>query len=258
LKQKEIDPNPHWKSAKFYKFTSKHCYKTVSSLGERVRICLILAVVAVSCGKMHPPGQRAQGVITYKVTYLRNDLKNISTSLLPKAMIQKYRNHMSLNSIEGFFGTFTLSNISNNKKRTNTTQLKVMGKGYSYTGESGDYGCCFDPFNGMIISFAEGKKTIAGCECSLALATFPGVNQDTFLIWYTQDLGIEKPNINNPFSQIDGVLLEFNLHLKSLKLRLEADKIEHPNIPWSDFDTPPEYKPCSRQKMEEILNALLE
>jgi hypothetical protein len=227
-------------------------------VGDKIRNLIFLAIIVTSCGKWSPAGQKSQGVITYKVTYLKSELKNISTSLLPKTMTQKFRQHMSMNTIEGFFGRFTLSNISDGKRKTNTTVLKILGKGYTYSGTSGDYGCCFDPFNGMVIGFTDKKKQIAGYNCDHAFATFPGVSADTFEIWYTKELGLENPNVNNPFAQIDGVLLEFNLHLKNLRLRLEAEKVEHISVPWSDFEAPEDYKNCSKQRMEEILNALLE
>lgn len=227
-------------------------------MGKQFLKFLFLALFITACGRIHPPGQKNQGVITYKVTYLKSDLKNMSTSLLPKVMVQKFRHHMSINTIEGFFGRFTLSNVSDGKKHTNTTLLKILGKGYMYSGPSGEYGCCFDPFVGMVISFSDQTKMVAGYQCKLALATFPGIRPDTFNVWYTQELGIENPNVNNPFSAIDGVLLEFNLHLKNLELRLEAEKVEHTSVPWSEFEVPDGYKECSKQKMEDILNALLE
>jgi hypothetical protein len=240
------------------KFTNQRTKVIIDLVGVKIRNLLFLAILLTSCGKFNPQGQKSQGIITYKVTYLQSDLKNISPSLLPKIMTQKYRQHMSVNSIEGFIGAFTLSNISDAKKRTNTTVLRVMGKGYTYSGPSGDYGCCFDPFTGMVITYQEGRKKIAGCDCEKAIATFPNIKPDTFEIWYTKDLGVEVPNINNPFSEIDGVLLEFNMHLKKLSLRLEAEKIEHVSVPWSDFKVPEGYRACTKQRMEDILNALLE
>jgi len=219
---------------------------------------LILMLVLSACRHTNYSSDLTEGVIEYKITYLESSLSTVSPALLPKKMIQKFKQNKSSNSIEGFMGMFALTNISDSRKHTNTTLLKVMDNRFRFSGSPGESGCCFEPFDGMNIQYIDSQRVIAGYHCTKALATFPGINKDTIELWFTHEIGVGHPNITNPFSEIDGVLMQFNLNLKKLRMRFTAEQVKKENISWSDFDIPESFRPVSRQKMEKIISALME
>ncbi|MFP4060409.1 MAG: hypothetical protein ACLFUC_08005 [Bacteroidales bacterium] len=214
--------------------------------------------IILSCGKKEGIKDSKEGVIEYKITYIQSNLESFPPNLLPKTMIMKYKNHMSSNTIEGFMGFFQICNISDTKKKTNTTLLKVLDNKYLYEGKRSEPGCCFHNYENMSIIPTEERKIIAGINCKKALAVFPGNESENFEIYYCDSFNVENPNIINPFQEIDGVLMQFNLNISSIKMNLMAEKVTFGDVPQKEFSIPKGYTPINREKMEEVVFMLLE
>lgn len=116
--------------------------------------------------------------------------------------------------------------------------------------------CCFDPMDGMIIKETEETKQIAGFLCKRALVTLPS-SGDTFSIYYTNEITLRHPNATNPYKEIKGVLMEFELQLLHLKMRFVADKYTKLE---GEIECKPEKtsKEVSRNQMTQILNKLMD
>jgi hypothetical protein len=48
---------------------------------------------------------------------------------------------------------------------------------------------------------------------------------DTINLYYTNEIQLLHPNLNNPFKEIDGVLLEFSVTLAGIEMKFIANKI---------------------------------
>lgn len=222
-------------------------------------LCIILILVLqYSCKPKVGKEKIIEGEIIYNIVYFENTMTSVSSSLLPKKMVRKFRKDMVSSSMEGFFGMFMITNISDLRNNTNTTLLRVMDNRFRYTAPPGDYGCCFNPYEGMKIIFCPEQKFIAGFECSRALVTYGNYPADSVEIWYSSEIGPAFPNRLTPFEPVDGMLMEFNLELQKLKMHFIADEVRKRSMPRSAFSVRGDFVPTTRIRMEKIISALME
>ncbi len=211
------------------------------------------------CKKTEPlEGIYDKGKIEYKITYIENNLKQISPTLLPKKMKLEFNQDYSISLIEGFMGVFKLNNITYFRKKRSTTLLEVLDKNYLFNGKRGDEICCFEPMGEMIVKHTDEIRKIAGLNCKKAIITLPKKNE-TFVIYYTNDIRLASPNLTNPYKTIDGVLVEFQLKLSGVKMKFTANKFEDlTNHNLGDLIIPDNSIEVSKEQMTRILNKLME
>ncbi|MFW6222644.1 MAG: hypothetical protein ACOC3T_03430 [Bacteroidota bacterium] len=222
-------------------------------------IILTILILTSSCKQLSQREGYQEGLVEYDVKYLENNMsKNIPTNLLPGKMILKFKNDKSVILIEGFMGLFSLQLINDHKKQVTTSLLKVIDKKYKYIGDPGEGSFAFREIPGMKVELRKGLKEIAGLKCSRGRVIFPGSDHEPFIFYYTDEIGIRSPNFNNPYSNVEGVLMKFQVKLHKLRMELEAENAEKCQISNKDFETPPGFKQVSRKDMEEILSTLME
>lgn len=219
---------------------------------------LPVLLILTACKKETYNGKYVNGYIEYKITYIENELKEISPSLLPKKMKLEFSPNYSINTIEGFMGFFKLKSHTNFKHRKCFTILEVLNKKYLFKGKKGESMCCFDEDSDMKIEFTDEFKEIAGLQSKRAIVSLPE-KDETFDIYYTNEISIDNPNSTNPYSQVDGVLLDFQLKLAYLKMKFTAEKF----IPSQDneikkFKLPANYREVNREQMTYIIKRLME
>ncbi len=228
------------------------------------KTCVILITIfsilcCTTCKDGDGTKKHDEGYIEYNVTYLQNKMeKNIPTNLLPKKMVLKFRDNMSLRYTEGFMGLFTLTIITNHKKHTTKTLMKVLGKKYYYEGEKNEPNICFQEIPGMEIDLKKGTKVIAGLRCKRGQISYPGKDHPTSTFYYTEEIDLDDPNFANPYKKVDGVLVEFEMKLHKLIMKLNASEVYTNEISDKEFIVPPDYKKVSKNSMMDILSTLLE
>ncbi len=219
---------------------------------------ILIPVLLIGCKRHEPSGLYDKGRIEYKITYLENNLHQISPNLLPKKMKLEFNQNYSINIIEGFMGVFKLNNITYFKHRRCSTLLEVLNKNYVYLGKRGDEMCCFEEMDEMMIEYTEDTRTIAGLNCTKAIVRLRD-NNETFEVYYTNDIKLLNPNITNPYKKIDGVLTEFQLSLSGLKMQFTADKFEsHLNNTIKEPVFPRNSIEVTREQMAHIISRLMD
>jgi len=233
---------------------------------NRIYIFLLISIIALtnscdllnSCDSEVKSGKGSQGVIHYNISYINNKLIKFPTYTLPKSMNLKFKNHMSKNTIEGFMGLFSISYITNTKKSTNITILKVMESKYYYVGEKHEIPCSFDDLAGKILTPVNEPKEIAGLKCNKMVVSFTDTKRDTFSVYYTNDISVRHPNRVNPYKEIEGVMMQFDVKLSYVEMRFLANKVKFEPIDDSEFEVPQGYKEIGKEKMVELINKLME
>jgi hypothetical protein len=223
---------------------------------RRFLLVIFVFIFLFSCGSENVKDM-PQGIVEYSVTYISNK-SSIPTNLLPKKATLKFKGNKSITSIEGFMGMFCFSNICDFKKYTNTMILKVMDNKYYYPGSKYEPPFFFDALTEINLEFKNETKTIAGFFCKKAIVSYKNNSRAPFEIYYTNQLKIKNPNKSNPFDQVDGLLVEFNIVLNNIEMHLIANKYKNENISDELFKIPKEYRKVSKQKISGILSKLLE
>ena len=77
-----------------------------------------------------------------------------------------------------------------------------------------------------------------------------------FDVWYTDELNIKNPNDQTPYSQIDGMLMQYRLKRFGLEMEFTAKGVEKEKIADTEFELPAYYKVVSRQEMDDFFKSI--
>jgi len=161
----------------------------------------------------------------------------------------RFKNNNVILDLEGWLGIFKSSFIKDDKQNAYTL-LKILNKRYLYESESGEsyYGIGICPE--IEISFDDKTKDILGFKCNHALVNLP--DETNFDVYYTNKIRVENPTVNTPLDKIPGMLMEFNLEMNGIPMRLEAIEFHSDKIPDNAFDIPVGYENVQRSQMDDI------
>jgi hypothetical protein len=224
---------------------------------QKIAVIFIGVILASSCSNTDN-GQISSGIIEYKITYLNNDLDRKTSELLPTRMKLVFNEKQAANTIDGFLGFYKLQAVTDFHSRKCSTMLKVFDKHYLFKGKRDEQMCCFDSMDDMVIKETDETKNIAGFNCKKSIIYLPST-QESFVIYYTDEIKLRHPNSTNPYKKVKGVLMEFELDLLYLRMRFVADEYHSSFEQYEQRNRIPEHvKVVSRDQMTQILNKLME
>jgi len=215
-------------------------------------ILFMLVFISNSCNSDTKSGQVSEGEILYRIEYLDSERDNPLIALLPTKMTTFFRENSSFTLIEGFFGTFKLGYILNFKDRVNCSMLQILDKKYMYQAGLTEMAFGYGKMEDLSIDFSEKTKKIAGYNCKHAIAVYND-DRDTIQLYYTTDIALLHPNQNNPFNEINGVLMEFSVNLANINMKFVADKVVAKKVAWDVFKKPDGYLSVSESEMNKIV-----
>jgi hypothetical protein len=183
-------------------------------------------------------GKIDEGTIEYDIVYLQDEKDNPLISLLPTTMSLKFKDELSIQKIEGWMGIFQMAGIADRANNKRDAILKIMNEKYYYetTMDGPPFG--FDEMPGIRVEPSDSTKTIAGYLCKCSNVFIGDSAKPSFTVYYTDQIKLDNPNCNNPFSMINGVLLEFQMSFQKIPMRLTAKKVTQEEIPDDEFNVP--------------------
>lgn len=236
------------------------CRMIKKPMRKKIVYCLsVIFLLLGACSPKQREGTIKEGVVEYKVTYLENKMTTpIPTHLLPSKLILKFTQDKSSMSIEGFMGVFSLKIITDHRKNSTVTIMKIMEKKLYHQGKPDDGIFLFRPIEGMKVELRTGQKEIAGLKCKRGRVIFPNSDiEQPFIFYYTEDILIKNPNEGNPYKSVDGVLMKFQMQMNKLRMDLSAIDAKPKEIDDSEFDVPKGYRHISKEDMIDILDTFM-
>lgn len=231
-------------------------YNSQSSINKFYLAVLLLSILLLnSCKKQDGKGE---GEILYKISYLENKILSIPSQSLPKELVFKFKDDYFLSELSGMFGYFKITNIVSHKNSLNLTYLQVLDKKYYYQGDLNEVSPGFSKMPRMIIEYRDETKDICGFTCKRADISFPDSNTKSFTVYYTQEIPIKNPNSSNPYSEIDGVLLEFYLYLNKIEMKLTAKNVYFKQISSKEFKKKSNFKRVPGEFITTVLDKIME
>jgi len=193
-----------------------------------------------------------QGIIQYEIKYLDSEKENPLITLLPETMSLSFKDNNTIIKIEGYLGLFSFAYITNAKKDKNSTLLKIIDKKYLYQISNGYPSYGYDELMlDYTVKHCTEVKDILGYRCKKATFEFKNPKISPIDVFYTNEIAIEKPNRNNPFKELDGVLLEFQVRLNNINMRFKAIKIWEAEISDDLFEVPDGFEKISKEMMQD-------
>jgi len=173
-----------------------------------------------------------EGTIIYEITYDEAQKAERSViTVLPTKMTQSFKNGSSKSLIKPLFSMFAY--ISDTTTKTNYILFQLMQDQYFCKSSFNEKTIGFDEFPGLTLTPTNETKVIAGKKAKKVIAKYN--NSDEFEIYYTDEIAINNPNWYNPFSEIKGVLLDYQVELAGIRMHITAKEIKEEPIDDNEF-----------------------
>lgn len=219
---------------------------------------IALVIVTLSGCKGAEDTKISEGVIEYDVTYPYFK-DTFMKSLLPSKMTLEFKNGVYKNTIEkSMFGTTLISNCKDS--------LLIMtfhfGKKNYYAELDAALTDTMIQKNGIpdIIQL-KATDSVAAVLCEKYMGVFDNLNDGyDGEIFETKIIDLEGSNWCNPYRELEGVLLGYEIDQFGLQMRFKATQITDTIINDSIFNVPSNYKKVPLERMlyeiEELFNSL--
>ena len=214
------------------------------------KILYIFLIFIVGACSNSEPQEPDEGIIVYKISLSDRKSNNIAY-YIPKQTVLQFRNNNTALSL-GVKSFFSFKQITLPVENKNYSALMIMGKTYLYETTCGNLAYGYGNDEVIDIKKTRDKKVICGYECRKAIITWKDNPLQT-VVYYTDNIKIENPNINTPFSEIDGVMLEFSANVIGLDMKFEAEKVIISKIDTSCFVIPNYCEKVSYDKLDNIV-----
>ncbi len=225
----------------------RNIVRTISLLS----IFLLINYACKRADKM--PDTMEADYIEYQVVYMEKMAGDIPTKMLPDVMEAYYSKRFIRTSIQGFFGQFSLVQIADLRQNSVTTLLNFFGNKVFYTGKKGEIPAGINELKDPTFNMTDDTLRICGMLSKRAVIE---TEDNTYDIYYSEDIDIKSPNITTPYHFIDHVLCDFRVQLSMLKMQLIMRHHEKKEVNSALFLIPDDYEQVSRETMESIINSL--
>lgn len=197
-----------------------------------------------------------EGKIVYNIEYLQNESENPLISLMPSHLDMVFKSNTVKMEVEGWMGVFKSSFIRQYPQESSITVFKMMNKKYYYksTGKTDFMG--MNSYQDMQIVFDDTEKKIVDFNCKHAKVSIPS-KKISFDVFYTNEIDIQSPNSSTPFQNIPGVMLEFQIEIQGIPMKLHAKEILEIEIPDTDFSIPAGYQEVSKETIDDLIKELI-
>ena len=195
----------------------------------------------------------SEGKIEYSAEMV--DKTNSMASMAPTKMTIKFKKNKSCVEMSAGMGMFSTCFVSNPDNKSLTQMVKLLNKKFWLTEDANTIKKENDSYKFEIKPSNE-TKIIAGYKCLKATVHIKDSDDPDFTVYYTKDLNIHNPNFSNPFSEIDGVLMEYQMKKFGLEMKFVANKVIKENVDDAIFQVPEDYKKISKKEMDELFQSL--
>lgn len=194
-----------------------------------------------------------EGVIEYDITYPKLDPNNMMVSGLPNKAYLRFKNNNTVNDMSGMMGLISITYIAELSNKSVAQTLTLINKKYVSDISSDEMQHLNDSYLNKI---EPGKniQNIAGFNCKEAIISLQ--NGETIHVYYTNDIGIMNPNWSNPYTKIDGVLMDFQMERYGIAMHLKAKQVLVQKIDDSAFQISDDHKKIPFSELEKILQEL--
>lgn len=104
----------------------------------------------------------------------------------------------------------------------------------------------------LIIEETAETKMIAGYKCRKVIVKKAENPSVTFEAYYTPEMGTENINSLSPYSQINGMLMQYRLSKMGLEMEFTARSVKKESIPDEAFIIPKNFKKVSKEEMQKF------
>jgi GLPGLI family protein len=210
-------------------------------------------VFAYGCGSKSGGNGISEGVIEYDAEPV--DKAHPMADLAPTKMTVKFKENKSCVDLSAGMGLFSTSFISDPDSRTMIQLVKLLNKKYAHVFDTIELRKENEKTPKMVVQKTNETKMIAKYKCKKAHISFPGTDNPGFDVFYTTDIDIQNPNWSNPFSEIEGVMMEYQMTRHGMEMHFIARAVNCIEVDDAVFEVPEDYKVIGKPELDDLFEA---
>jgi hypothetical protein len=218
-------------------------------------ILFTFVLIFTACQNERDLNKIYEGIIEYDIAY-SSDSSDLPMQFLPRKMILLFNKNYASYKIEDMMGVFSITNTTDMLRHTHVSTVKFFNNKYRYDGKKEETPVFFNPESVFQIKDTQDTTIMAGVPCLRSWITDTREKR-TFQVAYSDEFSIKHPNFNTPYKNIRGILMKFEIDLGRMRLELTAHRVIPGRINSKMFLDTNEYRPITRDKMQEIIASML-
>ncbi|RUT79229.1 hypothetical protein [Ancylomarina longa] len=221
---------------------------------KKALFIILLSVILGGCKKQNQTNNTLkEGIITYEVSYFTSEKDNPIIALLPNKVELRFKNNNICLISEGYLGFFSTKFISNYKENHSNILLKVLNNKFNYEFPKDEIAFIYNRKAPSHIEYSDSTKMIAGYKCKMATLFHQDKTINPIKIFYTLEIGLDKPNRNTPLNMLSGVLMQFETSMNNVKTKFTAIQVNHVNVAEEDFQIPTNYVKADMETLKKYI-----
>lgn len=193
----------------------------------------------VGCSRSEFDGMR-EGKIVYDVVIEGEDINPMMQAMMPSEVTCYFGNNKTCMVISAAMNMMETKLISDAENFKYTTLVSAMGRKIAMVLDKDQVKENYSDRVNLKVVHTNEVKEIAGISCRQVMVT--DSTQNTYPVYYTNELAIDDPNWSSPFRDIDGMLMEYSIRFGGMVMNLKAKKIENVQHDPSMFEIPEGYE----------------
>ena len=207
---------------------------------------LLLVMAALASGSAHAQKSKAfEGTLTYEITYPGMQIDPAQAGQLPTSMTIKIKGTKTRQDM--VVGVVSQSGISDAATRTQIALIDMMGQKYAIRTTPADLDTAFKKIPAAKIELKSDTKEIAGYVCKKATVT---EEDQTFDVWYTEEIGTESNFANPSMREIKGMLMEYESDMNGIKMKMTVKSVKAEKVKDVLFMMPADYKELTKEEVK--------
>ena len=206
-----------------------------------------------ACGSKYEAGI-SEGRIIYGVNFPKKENNSALVSIMPDKVEMSFKNNNTALNIKGFWGAFNISFITDNQNNKYYALLRIGADKFKHVTDSLGIFFGYDVIKNIEIEYLKDTMSVCNYLCYKAVAHCKDINRDLEL-WYTKDIKLDKPNVNNAFKALDGVLMKFQVIMSGFFMELTAEEVISEEVSDDVFAIPDNYKDAKKEDLEPYLKS---
>ncbi len=218
-----------------------------------------LLLLCSGCGQGLFDGRPDTGTIEYALSFPDQAANGIMSGMLPEKTTLAFTGDRQVAELSAAMGLFRTSMIMDGQGRTMDYQLTLMGKRITAKLEAADVLEYFSAGGRPTIVHTQRRDTVAGFPCRHAIAIFPRLERPEVELWYTDEIALNAPNWMNPYAEVEGVLLRYEMVHHGLRMRMDASSVRPGQVDPAKFAVGEDFQRVSpamlKEEMDEVLGS---
>lgn len=222
---------------------------------NKIASLFLIAGLALTSGCKAPSkGSDDEGMIEYDVSVV--DSGNTIAIMAPSSMKLKFRHDVLAAEMKTGMSAVGIKFISDNNKNVFTQLVRILNQKYICSANAKNLKTIFRYSPEYRIKKTDEYKMIAGINCRKAEISDKNNGRHLFDVYFTDAFKFNKPNWWNEFSEIDGLLMEYNMKRFNIELHFIANKYEQVQVDSTEFNTKGDYLRISEDELNSYFDAL--